>query len=205
MNNNQSFFSINKKGLQSEEGFTLLETLIVITIFALALGAITSFIIMTYQVHDFIWHQAIAVGEARTGIETMVKEIRNAQPGDDGSHIIERADDFEFIFYSNIDDDKDVERVRYFLKGTTFKRGVINPIGWPIEYPLVQEQIFTLSQYVRNLTPIFRYFDSEGNELATPARLRDTKLMKVSLLINVDPYRVPHDFHLASKVYVRNL
>jgi len=187
------------------KGFTLVETLITITIFTLALGAVTGFIMMAYRVHDFVWQQAIAIGEARRGIETMVKEIRNASPGDDGSYIIERADDFEFVFYSDIDKDKDVERVRYFVEGTNFKKGKVNPIGWPIEYPLAQEQIFILSQNVRNLPPIFRYFDGFGNELTAPARLKETKLMRVNLIINVNPHRLPDDYQLESDVQIRNL
>ena len=187
------------------KGFTLVETLITITIFTLALGAVTGFIVMTYRIHDFVWQQAIAISEARIGIETMVKEIRRASSGDDGSYIIERAEDFEFIFYSNIDKDKDVERVRYFVEATNFKKGVINPIGWPIKYPLADEQIFVLSKYVRNLPPIFRYFDGDGNELTAPARLKDTKLMRVSLIINVNPERLPDNYYLESNVQLRNL
>ena len=48
----------------------------------------------------------------------MVKEIREARTSDDGSYPIEKARDKEFIFYSDIDKDGEVERVRYFL-GTT--------------------------------------------------------------------------------------
>ena len=187
------------------KGLTLVETLIAITIFTLAMGAVTGFIVMAYRVHDYIWQQAIAIGEARQGIETMVKEIRNASPGDDGSYIIERAEDFEFVFYSDIDKDKDVERVRYFVEATNFKKGVINPMSLPIEYPLVDEQIFILSQNVRNLPPIFRYFDGDGNELTAPARLKDTKLMRVSLIINANPERLPDDYYLESNVQIRNL
>lgn len=187
------------------KGFTLVETLITITIFALALGVVTGFIVMTYRTHDFIWQQAIAISEARRGIETMVKEIRRASFGDGGSYIIERAEDFEFIFYSNIDKDKDVERVRYFVEATNFKKGVVNPMSWPIEYPLADEQIFVLSKYVRNLPPIFRYFDGNGNELTAPARLKDTKLMRVSLIINVNPERLPDNYYLESNVQLRNL
>ena len=186
-------------------GLTLIEALVTIGIFTLAMGVVVGFVIMIYQTYDFIWQQAIAVGEARRGVETMVKQIREARPGDDGSFILERADNFEFIFFSNIDGDEAVERVRYFVQGTYFKKGVINPTGWPIKYPLEKEQIFVLSQYVRNLPLIFRYFDGQGIELAAPARLRDTKLMRVSLIINVNPHRLPDDFYLENDVQIRNL
>lgn len=96
-------------------GLTLIETLVTIAVFSLVMGAMVSFIIMTYRAQTYTWHQSIAVDEARKGIETMVKELREAREGDDGSYPIEKAEDKEIIFYSDIDQDKQTERVRYFL------------------------------------------------------------------------------------------
>ncbi|MGB9598473.1 MAG: hypothetical protein ACPLZH_01335, partial [Minisyncoccales bacterium] len=44
-----------------------------------------------------------------------VKEIRQAQTAENGSFLIEKANDKEFVFYGDIDRDGRVERVRYFL------------------------------------------------------------------------------------------
>jgi hypothetical protein len=187
------------------KGFTLVETLITIAFFILVMGAVTSFIAMAYRVYDYTWQQSIAVDEARRGVEVMIKEIREARPGDDGSFIIEKAEDFQFVFYSNIDRDEATERVRYFIKGTDFKKGVINPEGWPIRYLRENEAISILSRYVRNQPLIFRYFDGDQNELALPARLKDTKLVRVYLAINVDPNRFPQEVVLESDVQLRNL
>ena len=76
-------------------GFTLIETIVTIAIFSLAMGAVMGFIVMAYRTHGYTWQQSLAIGEARKGVETMVKEIREARPGDDGSYIIEKAEDFE--------------------------------------------------------------------------------------------------------------
>jgi type II secretory pathway pseudopilin PulG len=320
-------FKANKKS------FTLIETVVAIFIFALALGAVVGFIVAAYRTHGYAWEQSIAIDEARRGIEIMVKEIREARNGDDGSFPIEKADDKEFIFYSDIDEDGQTERVRYFLgtvnsgtqtkdcvtfldggscsvsfsnflsgtleeaevkvsvegdfgrnneyaeiyadgnylgnvcqtgctdcagtwEGTKtfdvtsqaqdniadasarvndicdweepnhamkakfefsftetlsgaeheFKKGVIEPTGSPVEYPLDQEKITILSSYVRNTPPIFRYFDKNGNEITDlPARLVDTKLIEVYLVVNVDPNRPPQDFELKSSIQLRNL
>jgi len=87
-----------------------------------------------------------------------------------------------------------------------FKKGVINPTSSPVEYPLDQEEVSTLSFYVCNAPPIFEYFDSQGNKITEyPAILIDTKLMKVFLVINIDPNRAPQDFELESYVQLRNL
>ncbi len=319
------------------KGFTLVEVLVTIFAFCLVMGAATAFLLMFYRTHSFEWEQSIAVNEARKGIETMVKEIREARPGDDGSYPIEKADDKEFIFFSDIDNDGDAERVRYFLgtvssgsqtqecvsyadagscsvafsgfltgtlqsaqviislegdlgasneyveisadaadlgdlcrsgcsdcpavwQGTMtydvssqaaddniqftadassrvdnvcnwinpnhsikakfefswteeiigsehqFKKGVIEPTGQPVQYPLDQESVSVLSSYVRNAPPIFKYYDKDGNELLElPARLQDTKLMKVYLVVNVNPNRAPDDLEFESYVQIRNL
>ena len=85
------------------------------------------------------------------------------------------------------------------------RKGVTQPTEHPIEYPEENEDITILSQYIRNQLPIFRYFDGDGNELAAPARLEDTKLMRLHLIININPLRAPGDFELESNIQIRNL
>jgi len=96
-------------------GFTLVETLVVIVIFALVLGATSAAIIAIYRTHGYTWQQSQAINEARKGVETMGREIREARTGEDGSFPIEKAAEKELIFYSDINGDGKTERVRYFL------------------------------------------------------------------------------------------
>jgi len=319
------------------KSFTLIETLVTILIFSLIMGAVFASVTRIYKTHTYAWQQSTAIDEASRGIRIMVREIREAMSGDNGSYPIEKTGDKEFIFYSDIDKDGDIERVRYFLatvgSGTQtqecvtfadggscnvifsdflqgaitsaqvkvsiegdfgwnqeyaeiyadgeylgrvcqtgcldcagvwegdvifdiigqaadniiqftadatsqvdnscdwqepnhamkvrfeffwqeevienahqFKKGVINPIFSPIRYPLDQEEVSILSSYICNAPPIFEYFDAEGNQIMDyPARLADTKLMKVFLVINVDPNRPPQNFELESYVQLRNL
>jgi type II secretory pathway pseudopilin PulG len=318
--------------------FTLIETLVAIFVFTLIMGAVSGLIVTAYRIYGHAWRQSLVIDEARRGIETMVKEIREAGPGDDGSYPIETAGDKEFIFYSDIDKDGQTEKIRYFLgtinsgtrvqectaavrggacsvtfsnfksgtlksaqvkvsvrgdldwsdeyasisadgtslisdlcitgcghcaetwegtrifdvttqasdnsilftadgswnvhqqcptasptysmkarfeltwteeiigTGNELKKGVIEPTGSPVEYPSAQEKISILTSYVRNVPPIFEYFDSQGNKITDyPARLADAKLMKVFLVVNVDPNQLEQDFELESSVQIRNL
>ena len=319
------------------KAFTLIETLVLILIFSLVLGTVFALIFMFYRNYGYIFNHSIAVNEAKRGVETMVKEIREAKNGDDGSFPIETAGDKEFIFYSDIDWDGETERVRYFLGGISgqdleqecvtfadggscnvsfsdflsgeidsaevkvsiegdfgwnieyaevfvdgnylgnicqeecsdcagnwqglstfdvsdqaadnlieftidatwqvdafcdwqqenhsmkakfefsfnqsssgeegnFKKGIVDPIGTPVEYPLEQEQVKILSSFVRNAPPIFEYFDQNGEKILDyPARLIDTKLMKVFLIVDADVNRDPSAFELESWVQLRNL
>lgn len=191
---------------------TLIETIMVIFIFTLALVAISTFIVNGYRTYKFNFEQIVAISEARKGIETMVKEIREAKTGDNGAYALIQAGDFEFIFYGDIDKDSQTERVRYFLDGSNFKKGVIDPTGDPPEYLSVNEIVKILSRYVRNdSVHVFIYYngdwpaDTINNPLPTLTRLADTKLMHVYLKINVDPNRPPLDFELESDTQIRNL
>jgi len=320
-----------------QKGFTLIESLVTIVVIALLMGATAGFIVISYKTYGYTWHQSLAIGDAQRGIDIMVREIREAQYGDDGSFPIEKAEDKEFIFYSDIDKDGATERVRYFLgtvgsssqvkecvtysdggscvvnfsnfltgtltsaeitvsvegdfgwsqeyadiyvdgsdegaicrngcsdcaanwEGDTvidvtsdaaddnlqieldsnyrvdgicdwidpnhsmkvkvtlswtedlpsgdseFKRGVTNPTGSPIQYPTDQEEISIISSYVRNSPPIFKYYDDDGNQiLSYPSRLIDTKLIKLFLVIDVNPQTSPTSFELESSVQLRNL
>lgn len=322
-----------------KKSFTLIETLITLSIFFLMIGIISGSIFILYYTSSYQFQQALAIAEARKGIEKMAKEIREAKMGEQGSYPIEYAGDKEFIFYADIDNDKRVERVRYFLgeikteiiekecesyqkggscsvlfsnflKGnlkeatlkvavqgdlnsnfeylnlsvdnqfladfcqaencaqcssepqatkifdvknfaldnqisllveascpnpnretrcvdplcpysfkvkfelkitqevftTELKRGVIKPQGSPPTYPLDQEEISILTEYVRNVPPIFEYFDEKGNKIEEyPARLKNTKVMKIFLVVNVNPNRPPNEYQLESFVFLRNL
>ncbi|KKQ67558.1 MAG: hypothetical protein A2W55_02880 [Candidatus Nealsonbacteria bacterium RIFCSPHIGHO2_02_38_10] len=187
------------------KSFTLIETLVVIAIFSLVIGAIFGSVTVLYTIHDYTFQQSSAVDEARRGVETMVREIREAKPGDDGSYILKTAEDFQIVFYSDIDKDSNTEMVRYFVEENNLKKGVTDSGGWPIEYAPENENVSILSNYIRNSPPIFRYFDGQGIELPSPSRLKDTKLMKVFLVVNVDPSRPPKDYILESTVQIRNL
>lgn len=320
------------------KGFTLTETLIAIAIFTIILVAISASVVMLYRTYGYTWQQSLAIDEARRGVETMVKEIRMARSGENGAYPLEKAADKELVFYSDIDGDGKVERVRYFLgavsngyqssecqslvnggtcsvnfsnfmrgnlisaqvkisvegdfgasneyaeifadglklgdicKGGTsgcsdcagvwqgtavfnvtqaatdnavtfladatpqvnaqcphsmkgqfelswtedisafvneLKKGVTKAViaqNGEVIYPADQEKISVITSYVRNSPPIFEYFDKDSNKIEdSPARLLDTKLIKIYLVVNVDPNRPPDEFELQSYVQLRNL
>jgi hypothetical protein len=195
-----------------QKGISFIEMIITISIFTMAMIAVSTFIISIYRVYNYNIEQVSAINEARRGIETMIKEIREAKTADDGSYPLVKAGDSEFIFYSDVDRNGLIERVRYFLDGTDFKKGIVDPSGDPPQYILTNETISVLSRYVRNAsTPVFTYYngdwpvDTVNNPLPTLTRLMETKLMHVYLKINVDPNRPPIDFELESDTQIRNL
>ena len=165
-------------------GFTIIEVLVALGVFVIAILIITAFIINSYKLQNFTYEQSTAISEARRGIETMVKELRETLPGDTGAYPIELAETQEIIFYADFDRDDAIEKVHYWLDGSDFKKGVIEAGGNPLTYNPANEQVETISRYVRNYEDaIFIYRDSDYIALNTPADPNEVKLINVYLKI----------------------
>jgi len=119
--------------------------IVALGIFIMVIGTVMYFVNQGFQVQNFSLEQTIAIQEARRGVSSMVREIREIQIADTGAYPIVSADDHEFIFFSDMDKDEAVERVRYFLDGSDFKKGVIEPRTNPTQYVLGDEVVNTLS------------------------------------------------------------
>ena len=171
------------------------------------------FIKESYRIQNFSLGQTTAITEATRGVETMVKEIREALPADTGAYSIESADNFELIFYADYDRDQAIEKIRYFLVGSDFNKGVTEASGSPLAYLPEDEIVTTISRYVRNEAdePVFVYYNGDypgdviNNPLSTPVDVVQLKLIHVYLKINVFPEQAPQDFELESDVQIRNL
>ena len=200
--------------------FTLIETLVVIFVFSVVIMMTGNFIVMGYKTQSYTYQQSIAINEARKGIEVMIKEIREAQTGENGAHIIEDAREKEFVFYSDIDNDNRVEKIKYFIddNNNEFKKLIYEPNDWTfsdlqsaeigtIFYSASPDKEMTLCQYLVDSPPsVFAYFNSNGEELLElPAIKKYTKTIRVRLLINVNPLRAPDAFELSSEASLRNL
>jgi len=317
-------------------GFTIIETLVAIAVFTLIWGATMSMILLVYRTQGFAMEQAMAIDEARRGVDVMAKELRQARYGDDGSYPLEKAASKEIIFYSDVDNDGQTERVRYYLAtvssdaqtkecvsnsqggscsvsftnyltgtlksaqvrvstegyygtssrysrfridggtpadmclgcsecanawqgtqtydvtsaaadnsiqfslsstnsvkpwcdwinpdhsikgkfefsfteeipnvGNELRRGVIEPSGSPVSYPLNQEQSSIITSYVRNAPPIFTYYDKNGAQITSdPSMLRDTKMVRLFMVVNINVNRAPDDYDLEQYIQIRNL
>lgn len=194
------------------KGVSLIEAMVSLAIFSMALALLYIFYIQGSRIDRFSSEQYQAVESARRGLKTMVKELREASAGDDGSYILSSAEDQEIIFFSDVDADLSTERIRYFLDNTFLKKGTIEPTVDPITYPEAQEQISVIADNVRNNTvAIFTYYNGDypgddiNNPLPTPTRLIETKLINIYLDINVNPDMAPENIEIQSDVQIRNL
>lgn len=194
-----------------KKGFTIVEVLVSGFILAV-LGFLIARIIYTVNQNQLlVFQQYDNIDKANENVQLVVKELRTARDGNNGAFVLQEANDQTIIFYSDIDFDGITEKVRYFLNGTNFYKGVIKATGYPVLYPQAQEKTTLLADNVRNLqTPIFYYYNSNwpqdtiNNPLVFNKRLSDAKLVRIYLRINskLDP---KSDFIAESYSQIRTL
>ena len=193
---------------KSKFGFTIIETLIVIAVFILIMIAVASSILYFYKSNTITLEQAYAINSARKGIEFMVRDIREVIYSDEGAYPVISMGANSFYFYSDIDRDNSVERIRYFIEGTDLKKGLTESSGDPPKYLDSNEVISTISDSTRNVeqgVSVFKYFDNQGNEITNYDKIDDVAFVKVNLVVNINANRLPDEFTLRSSATLRNL
>lgn len=194
----------------TKKGFTLVETIVALAIFLLAISALSYFILGGFN----FWRQGFSKLQSQKDVkrivERMIFEIRKAQYSDTGAYPLEKGKSQEIIFYADIDQEPDRERIRYFLENTDFKKGIIKSEGNPLEYPLEKEKISIVLKNVQNKEKaIFEYFDKDysgkENALPQPVDVTDVKLIKIFFTIDDNLERAPKEFILEGKAMLRNL
>ncbi len=189
-------------------GFTLIETVVTVGIFALVMLTITSSVLYFYRVNANAIEQAFAINSSRRGIEFTVRDIREITYADNGAYPVMSIGSTTLSFYSDIDRDSSVELVRYFLNGDILQKGVTKATGDPAVYNTLNEVVSVISTDVRNVPnaiPIFRYFDNTGTEVTNFTKVTDVAFVNITLIININPSRLPEDFTLQSSATLRNL
>lgn len=187
------------------KGFTLIETIVAITVSSIVFLAVFGFVYYFYRTSGYNLSQMIAVNSARKGVETIVRETREATFSDQGSYLIKNAEDQSFTFYSDIDKDLKIERVRYFLDEYILKKGITESND-NSKYLDENEEIRILSNNIRNLEePIFTYYDENNNEVEDLQVVANIRMIQIKLIVNTDPNRPPGEFTLVSNAQLRNL
>jgi hypothetical protein len=142
-------------------------------------------------------------------LRQIVTEIRSMQPADNGSYPIAQAEAQTLTFYTDVDNDGKIERVRYFLDGTTLKKGIIEPTNTlPVTYPPANEVVTEVVHYLVPGT-IFTYFP-EGyppslTPMAAPVNIANIRLITVTGTIDRDVNAEPGPTTLSISATIRNL
>ena len=163
------------------KGFTLMETLLVIFIISSLLGLITLLIINLANFNVFFIFNIGGSREADLTLNNMIKELRSMNQSNKGGYPIEEALQNSITFYSDIDGDGIMERIRYFYEDGKLKRGITKFENG--EYNLSKEKIWTMVSNVSKLE--FSYYDANftGKEepLSFPVDISKIRVIKVNL------------------------
>jgi prepilin-type N-terminal cleavage/methylation domain-containing protein len=193
------------------KGFTLAEVIVSSALLVLISMGISAFGRDIFSLNSGLSQNMTAQMEGRKVLKTLISELRSASPSSLGAYPIAQAGTSSLIFYSNIDSDQQKERLRYFLEGTDLKRGVINPSGNPLTYPVGSEKIELLVRDVRNEadTPMFSYFDEmyagTTSPLSIPVTVTSVRLIRATVIIDADQNRSPGPIIITSQGVLRNL
>ncbi len=193
--------------MRTVRGFSLAETVVVIAITGLVGVALALMIAYFYRSNAYVLEQTGAVDSASRGIEVALGALRESSYGEDGAYPLAAVATSSITFYSDIDQDASVEKVRLYLSNGTFYQVVTGSAGNPPSYAGQASATSTIATYVKNATstPIFRYFGASGNELTGVIDLADVRSIQSRLDVDINPLRAPNILRLEGSATLRNL
>lgn len=200
-----------QKKNSNQRGFTIVEIIIVLGILAGIVGLSASFQAGVFRMNRMFGSSVNISFEANRAVKDMSRIIRSLAPSEQGAYPVEMAATSTFIFFSDIDRDGVVERVRYYLATSTLMMGVVEPSGSPLTYTLANEKKSQLIHHVRNDagTPLFTYYDRNytgtTTPLTQPVARQHVRHVRVHVLVDVDPLQLPGPVSIISGMTFRNL
>lgn len=189
------------------KGFTLVETLVVVALTGLVGVGLLSMIAYFYRSNAYILESASANESARRGFNESLASLREASYAADGAYPVAGAGTSTVTFYADLDADTAVERVRLFVENGTLYRAVTKAAGNPPSYGGQTEQRVALATWVKNpaASPVFRYVDAAGAELAAPIDVARVRAVRIRLEVDVNPLRAPEIVVLEGAATLRNV
>lgn len=190
-------------------GFTLIEVLVAITISTIAIGVVTYFALDVSQFGLNLGDRLETERELEMTLRSILTEIRSMGPADNGSYDIATASPTALTFFADIDGDRKFEQVRYFLDGTTLKKGVTVSQGTPATYPPQNETVTEVVHYMVPGPALFTYYGA-GNpaamaSLSAPVNIGLIRLVQVRGTTDRNPATPPLPTTLSITATIRNL
>lgn len=191
-------------------GFTLAEIVVTTAIVGIIGVSIATFQHDTLNNNRMFSQSLQAADDLRSIMRPIAGQIRTARISEDGRFPIEDASDNTFVFYTDYDFDGDVDRLKYYLDGTSFKRSIVEPSGAPAGYDMDDEEIATIASGIdASAGYIFQYFDEDydgdTDPIDSPVPVEDVRLVKIEMTIDTDPLRLPTPLTITTQVSIRNL
>lgn len=195
---------------RSQQGLTLVETLITVALVVIVVFAINESMIAFYKANSYSLAQSYEIYNARKGVERFVRDAREMTYADDGTFPLARMEPHIVGFYSDIDRDESVEYIEYELATSTlFTKRVYNARSTSPTYdtssPDEEEVLSTNVQNLTYSTSTFYYYDENGTALTGASDLTNVHYVDAKVIVNIDPVRNPGEFMLAGSAALRNV
>ncbi len=193
--------------MSTMRGITFIESLIWVAVFMIAMMALIVSLLSFYRANVYTLEQAQAVSDARRSVEGLVQTIREADYSGQGAYPLVAIATSSVTFYADVDQDPHTERVRYFLDGSSLKRGIVDPVGDPPAYTAAEE-VTTVSPYIRNVlqqVDMFHFYDAAGAEVTNMTQVTDVRFVRMDIIVNVSPDRLPNELTVRSSATLRNI
>ncbi len=194
------------------QGFTLVETLVALTIFTLGIAATILVFAKTVKSKAYALEMGKSAFVVSRSIGDLTQYLRRARQSDAGAYPIVSADKNDLVIFSDYDKDGTTERLHVYLSNGKVYMGVRDPSAtFPITYAAGDAQTFQLAASIVNTAtdPMFSYYNKDypldPDPVSTPADVSEIRLIRIFLKINIDPNRAPDNIQQETFVEIRNL
>lgn len=173
--------------MEFQNGFTLVEVLVAVLVFALISYGLIEMIANTLTISSQQDNLVADVNQTRKLEFSLINQLRNAQSGSNGAYPLDTAQSQQIVFYSTIGGSSAIDRIRYYLQNGKLYQGITAYNG--SAYNTSTEQTTIMQSDVANGggTPVFLYYDGTYTGSATqtplsqPVNLTAVRFVQISL------------------------
>lgn len=192
---------------------TLVEVVMASFVLVSMLGMIILVLNKTLFVNRYAIEQGLNTYSIDSSLKNFSRYLREARQSDAGDYLINSVGNFELVFFSNVDDDPAIERVRLFLDNRELKMGLAESEGFPAVYPADDQETRIIGTGIVNTgdQPLFYYYnrdypaDQVNNPLQGEFFSQDVGLIKIDVYANIEPGHTPENMRMQTFVRPRNI
>ncbi len=196
--------------MNKRSGISLFEIIISVGLTAIIVMVLSRFSGTVSSIGTVINQRLQVQQDLEQALQGMVTEIRSAGPSAFGGYTLESASTSSIVFYSDVERDGAMERVRYYFGTSTLQKGVTEPTSsTPPLYVTSTEAIKITVPYVKVGSSSFQYFGASATStmvpLSSPIDVSMVRFMRVSLTADVSTSSAPRPITFSNIITIRNL
>lgn len=194
--------------MNKRSGLTLMEIILAMGMGVVIVVVLSRFATTINSLEGLVNEKLSVQQDLAQALQIMATEIRSAAPSELGAYPISVAASTTLTFYSDIDQDGLVDRVRYFFGTSTLEKGVVVPTGVPLAYVTSSEVVIPVVGGVKVASSSFSYFGeaatSTETPLVEPVTLSAIRFINVMVTADVSS-STPRPATYSKTITIRNL